>query len=206
MIAAGEDPKFIARRLIISASEDVGNADPRALQVAIAAGQALDWIGLPEAQYALAQATTYIATAPKSNRSGVAYWAAVSDVEANGALPVPLHLRNAPHRGMKQHGIGVGYRYSHDFDGADIEQQYLPDAIVARRYYLPTDQGYESTIAARMAGRADARAAAKAAGRTARSKVPAPEMKPHAGDGIMKTREANRKKLAETEKRDASEP
>ena len=95
MIAAGEDPKFIARRLIISASEDVGNADPRALQIAVAAGQALDWIGLPEAQYALAQATTYIATAPKSNRSGQAYWAAVSDVEASGALPVPLHLRNA---------------------------------------------------------------------------------------------------------------
>ena len=141
MIAAGEDPKFIARRLIISASEDVGNADPRALSVAVAAGQALDWIGLPEAQYALAQATTYIATAPKSNRSGAAYWAAVSDVEANGALPVPLHLRNAAHRGMKQHGIGVGYRYSQDYEGADVDQQYLPDAILARRYYLPTDQG-----------------------------------------------------------------
>jgi len=203
MIAAGEDPKFIARRLIISASEDVGNADPRALSVAVAAGQALDWIGLPEAQYALAQATTYIATAPKSNRSGMAYWAAVSDVEANGALPVPLHLRNAAHRGMKQHGIGVGYRYAHDYEGADVEQQYLPDAIVARRYYLPTDQGYESTIAGRMAARAEARAAAKAAGKTPRSRFAAPEASHHAGDGIMKTRETNRKKLAETEKRDA---
>jgi putative ATPase len=203
MIAAGEDPKFIARRLIISASEDVGNADPRALSVAIAAGQALDWIGLPEAQYALAQATTYIATAPKSNRSGAAYWAAVSDVEANGALPVPLHLRNAPHRGMRQHGIGVGYRYSHDYEGADVEQQYLPDAIAARRYYLPTDQGYESTIAGRMAARAEARAAAKTAGKTPRSRTPAPEVTHHAGDGLMKTREANRKKLADTEKRDA---
>ena len=89
MIAAGEDPRFIARRLIISASEDVGNADPRALQVAVAAAQALDWIGLPEAQYALAQATTYIATAPKSNRSGAAYWAAVADVEANGLAAGP---------------------------------------------------------------------------------------------------------------------
>ncbi|MEA2630731.1 MAG: putative ATPase [Chloroflexota bacterium] len=203
MIAAGEDPKFIARRLIISASEDVGNADPRALSVAVAAGQALDWIGLPEAQYALAQATTYIATAPKSNRSGAAYWAAVSDVEANGALPVPLHLRNAAHRGMKQHGIGVGYRYSHDYEGADVEQQYLPDAIAARRYYLPTDQGYESTIAARMTSRAEARASAKAAGKTPRSRMPAPEVTHHAGDGLMKTRETNRKKLAETEKRDA---
>ncbi len=204
MIAAGEDPKFIARRLIISASEDVGNADPRALSVAVAAGQALDWIGLPEAQYALAQATTYIATAPKSNRAGSAYWAAVSDVEASGALPVPLHLRNAAHRGMKQHGIGVGYRYSHDYEGADVEQQYLPDAIAARRYYLPTDQGYESTIAARMAARAEARAAAKDAGKTPRSRFPAPEIAPRSGDGIMKTRETNRKKLADTEKQDAS--
>ena len=203
MIAAGEDPKFIARRLIISASEDVGNADPRALQVAVAAGQALDWIGLPEAQYALAQATTYIATAPKSNRSGQAYWAAVSDVAASGALPVPLHLRNAAHRGMKQHGIGVGYRYSHDFEGADVDQQYLPDALAARRYYLPTDQGYEATLAARMTARAEARAASKAAGRTPRSTMASPEVKPHSGDSIMKTRETNRKKLADTEKRDA---
>ena len=205
MIAAGEDPKFIARRLIISASEDVGNADPRALTVAVAAGQALDWIGLPEAQYALAQVTTYIATAPKSNRAGSAYWAAVSDVEANGALPVPLHLRNAPHRGMKQHGIGVGYRYTHDYEGADVEQQYLPDAIVARRYYLPTDAGYEATIAARMAARAEARAAANAAGKTPRSRTPGPEVTRHAGDSLMKTRETNRKKLAETEKRDAGD-
>ncbi len=204
MIAAGEDPKFIARRLIISASEDVGNADPRALQVAVAAGQALDWIGLPEAQYALAQATTYIATAPKSNRAGGAYWAAVSDVEAHGSLPVPLHLRNAPHRGMKQHGIGVGYRYSHDYDGADVEQQYLPDELADRRYYLPTDQGYEATLSARMAARAEARQAARAVGRTPRNQFPAPEPTHHAGDGIMRTREANRKKLAETEKSDAS--
>jgi putative ATPase len=205
MIAAGEDPKFIARRLIISASEDVGNADPRALQVAIAAGQALDWIGLPEAQYALAQAATYIATAPKSNRSGAAYWAAASDVEARGALPVPLHLRNAPHRGMKQHGIGVGYRYSQDFEGADVEQQYLPDVIADRRYYLPTDQGYEATIAARMAARTEARAAARNAGTAPRQPIPGPESTPHAADGLMKTRETNRKKLAETEKRDAGD-
>jgi putative ATPase len=205
MIAAGEDPKFIARRLIISASEDVGNADPRALSVAVAAGQALDWIGLPEAQYALAQATTYIATAPKSNRSGVAYWAAVSDVEATGALPIPLHLRNAAHRAMKQHGIGVGYRYTHDYEGADVEQQYLPDAIAARRYYLPIDQGYESTIAARMTARSEAREAAQKAGKTPRERTPKPEKNPHAGGDLMKTRETNRKKLAETEKRDAGD-
>jgi len=200
MIAAGEDPRFIVRRLIISASEDVGNADPRALQVAVAAAAALDHIGLPEAQYALAQATTYIATAPKSNRSGAAYWAAVSDVEGLGALPVPLHLRNAAHRGMKQHGIGVGYRFPHDFEGADVEQQYLPDEIKDRRYYLPTDQGYEATLAARMTSRIDARAA----GRPRRSTIPGPEKSHHAGDRLMKQRETNRKKLAETEKRDAA--
>src|SRR6478735_2486795 len=196
MIAAGEDPRFVARRLIISASEDVGNADPRALSVAVAAAQALDWIGLPEAQYALAQATAFVATAPKSNRAGAAYWTAMADVEASGALPVPLHLRNAPHRGMKRHGIGIGYRFPHDFEGADVDQQYLPDQLAARRYYLPTDQGYEATLAMRMAARAEARTAAKAAGKPRRSPIPGPETAPHAGDGIMKTRETNRKKLA----------
>jgi putative ATPase len=196
MIAAGEDPRFIARRLIISASEDVGNADPRALQVAVAAAQALDHIGLPEAQYALAQATTYLATAPKSNRSGSAFFAAAADVEARGSLPVPLHLRNAAHRGMKQHGIGVGYRSPHDFEGADVAQQYLPDELVDRRYYLPTDHGYEATIGARMTARAEART-----GRPRRDPNPRPAS---AGGDVMRTRETNRKKLAETERRDAA--
>ena len=205
MIAAGEDPKFIARRLIISASEDVGNADPRALQVAVAAGQALDWIGLPEAQYALAQATTYIATAPKSNRAGQAYFAAAGDVDAHGALPVPLHLRNAAHPRMKHHGIGVGYRYPHDFEGADVEQRYLPDELGERRYYLPTDQGYESTIAERMTRRAAAREAARATGQTPRSRIPGPEIRPGGGSGILRTREDNRRRLADDEKRDAAE-
>jgi putative ATPase len=203
MIAAGEDPKFIARRLIISASEDVGNADPRALQVAVAAGQALDWIGLPEARYALAQATIYIATAPKSNRAGLAFAAAAGDVEAQGALPVPLHLRNAANPKLKHHGIGIGYRYPHDFEGADVEQRYLPDALEATRYYIPTENGYEATLAARMAARAEARSAARAAGRTPRTRLPGPDIRPHSGDSIMKTRETNRKKLADTEKRDA---
>jgi len=102
MVAAGEDPRFIARRLIIVASEDVGNADPRGLELAVAAAQALDWVGLPEAQYALAQATAYLASAPKSNRAGLAYWAAMADVLDRGSLPVPLHLRNAPARGMRR--------------------------------------------------------------------------------------------------------
>jgi putative ATPase len=204
MIAAGEDPRFIARRLIISASEDVGNADPRALQVAVAAAQALDHVGLPEAQYALAQATTYVATAPKSNRSGQAYWAAVGDVEAQGSLAVPMHLRQAANPRMKHHGIGVGYKYPHDYEGADVEQRYLPEALDGRRYYLPTDQGYESTIAERMARRADARAKAREAGKTPRNPFPSPEVARGAGDKVLRTREESRRKLAETEKRDAS--
>jgi putative ATPase len=146
MIAAGEDPRFIARRLIIAASEDIGNAEPRGLQVAVAASQALEYLGLPEAQYALAQATVFLATVPKSNRAGKAYFAAKADVEARGSLPVPLHLRNAPAAGLKAHGIGVGYRYPHDFPGADVAQQYLPDALVERRYYEPSDQGFERQL------------------------------------------------------------
>jgi putative ATPase len=203
MIAAGEDPRFIARRLIISASEDVGNADPRALQVAVAAAQALDHVGLPEAQYALAQATTYIATAPKSNRSGSAYWAAVGDVDAHGSLPVPLHLRQAPNPRMKHHGIGVGYRYPHDYDGADVDQRYLPEALDGKRYYLPTDQGYESTISDRLARRAAVREQSRATGKAPKSPFPAPEIPRGGGDRILRKREENRRKLAETEKRDA---
>jgi putative ATPase len=205
MIAAGEDPKFIARRLIISASEDVGNADPRALSVAVAAADALEWVGLPEAQYALAQATTYIATAPKSNRSGQAYWAAAGDVEAQGSLPVPLHLRTAANPRLKHHGIGVGYRYPHDYEGADVDQRYLPEQLDGRRYYLPTDQGYESTITERMARREAARGAARESGRTPKNPVPGPEMARNAGSGMLKKREESRKKLAETEKRDAAD-
>ncbi len=205
MIAAGEDPRFIVRRLIISASEDVGNADPRALSVAVAAAQALDHIGLPEAQYAMAQAATYIATAPKSNRAGLAYWAAAADVQEQGSLPVPLHLRNAGDRRMKHHGIGIGYRYPHDFEGSDVEQAYLPEALEDRRYYRPTEQGYEATIAARMQAREDARAEAKSAGGPRKRKETGPAVDSmRAGAGMMRTRETNRKALAETEKKDAA--
>ncbi len=150
MIAAGEDPRFIARRIIIAASEDVGNADPRALQVAIAAAQALDWVGLPEAQYALAQAACYVAVAPKSNRAGQAYWAAMADVQQHGSQAVPPHLLNAGHARMRSHGIGVGYRYPHDYEGADVEQQYLPDLLAERRYYVPTGEGMERLIGERL--------------------------------------------------------
>ena len=198
MIAAGEDPKFIARRLIISASEDVGNADPRALSVAVAAGQALDWIGLPEAQYALAQATVFIASSPKSDSVGRAYTAALADVIAKGSLPVPNHLRTAGDRRMKQHGIGVGYEFPHDFEGDDVEQQYLPDELVGRRYYVPSDQGHEVTIAARMAAREEARQG----GKPRKKSRPDPPM---AGmSDALRPREESRKKLAETQKKDAS--
>jgi putative ATPase len=205
MVAAGEDPRFIARRLIISASEDVGNADPRALQVAVAAAQALDHVGLPEAQYALAQAASYIATAPKSNRSGAAYWAAVADVVERGSLPVPLHLRNAGDRRMKHHGIGVGYRSPHDFEGHDVEQQYLPDELVDRRYYLPSDQGYERTIGERMAAREAARADTRTnGGKPRRNPVPGPQVDAmNVGAKAVRVREENRKKLADTNRGDA---
>ncbi len=200
MTAAGEDPRFIARRLIISASEDVGNADPRALQVAVSAAQALDWVGLPEAQYALAQATVYLATAPKSIRSGQAYFAAVGDVTHLGSLPVPFHLRNAPDRRMKGHGIGVGYRYPPEFEGSDVDQQYLPDDLRERRYFYPAEHGYEATIAARMEARREARAAG------IRKAVPPPGQGHwNPAGNIMDTRESSRRRLAETEKRDAGD-
>jgi putative ATPase len=161
MIAAGEDPRFIARRIIIAASEDVGNADPRALQVAVAAASALEWVGLPEAQYALAQAAVTVSCSLKSNRVGQAYWAAMEDVRTHGSQPVPPHLLPASHPRMRSHGIGVGYRYPHDYEGGDVDQQYLPDLMVDRRYYQPSDQGWERTIRDRM----DALAAARRKGR-----------------------------------------
>jgi putative ATPase len=172
MVAAGEDPKFIARRIIICASEDVGNADPRALQVAVAAAGALDWVGLPEAQYALAQAAAYVASAPKSNRVGSAYWAAMADVQEHGSLPVPPHLVNAPIARMRRHGIGVGYRYPHDHEGGDVEQQYLPDRLRDRRYYRPSDQGMERQIGERLDRLAAAREEAGGRPRGARDSGP----------------------------------
>jgi putative ATPase len=140
----------------------VGNADPRALQVAVAAMQAVEMIGLPEAQYALAQAAAYVASAPKSNRAGAAYFAALADVEERGRLPVPLHLRPSSHRRLtREQGYGKGYRYPHDFDGADVDQQYLPDALAGRVYYEPSDQGLEKQIGERLARLRAARREAK---------------------------------------------
>jgi putative ATPase len=151
MIAAGEDPTFVARRIVIAASEDVGNADPRALSLAVAAMHATEMIGLPEAQYALAQAAAYVASAPKSNRAGAAYFAALAEVEENGRLPVPLHLRPSSHRRLaREHGYGRGYLYPHDYADADVDQQYLPDELVGRLFYEPSDEGLELKIGERL--------------------------------------------------------
>ncbi len=150
MIEAGEDPLFIARRMVIFASEDIGNADPRAASMALAVKDAVDFIGMPEGWIPLAQGVTYLATAPKSNASYMAYLEALDDVRRDGALPVPLHIRNAPTSLMKGLGYGKGYKYPHSFKGAVIEQQYLPDKLKGKRYYKPSDRGYEKEIAERL--------------------------------------------------------
>ena len=148
MVYAGEAPRFIVRRLIIFASEDVGLADPQALVVATAAARALEWVGLPEAQYALAEVTLYLATAPKSNSAG-AYWKALADVERDGIVEVPNHLKDASRDG-KALGHGQGYRYPHDYPGHHVRQQYLPDRLQGHRYYEPGVLGYERQIAERL--------------------------------------------------------
>ena len=162
MLEAGEDPLFIARRMVIFAAEDVGNADPQALQVAVAAKDAVHFVGLPEGRIPLAQAATYLATAPKSNavlqgdarrRRGRA--------SSAGALPVPLHLRNAPTPLMKGLGYGAGYRYAHDYEGAVVEQDYLPEA--ARRTALLRAGGSRPRARDRRAPQGLARGAGAAA-------------------------------------------
>src|SRR5690554_5373299 len=152
MLAAGEDPRFIARRMVIAAAEDVGNADPRALTVAVAAAQALEMVGLPEGRLPLAQAAVYLATAPKSNASYLAVDRAMKDVKNEETGGVPRHLRDSSHPGSKQMGYGRGYLYPHDFPGHYVKQQYLPDRLQGRVYYKPGDQGYEKEIRRRLAG------------------------------------------------------
>jgi len=147
MLEGGEDPKFIARRLIIFASEDVGNADPRALGVAVSCKDAIHFIGMPEGFYPLAQCTVYLSAAPKSNASGVGYMNALKAVRDEGPLSVPLHIRNAPTDLMKELGYGKNYRYPHDYEGARLAEQYLPESLRGSRFYLPTDRGFERRIA-----------------------------------------------------------
>src|SRR5438094_1610800 len=138
MLEAGEDPLFVARRMVIFAAEDVGNAEPQALQVAVAAKDAVHFVGLPEGRIPLAQAATFLATCPKSNAAYRAMLAAAEDVRQAGPLPVPLHLRNAPTPLMKGLGYGAGYLYPHDYEDAVVEQDYLPERLRARRYYEPS--------------------------------------------------------------------
>lgn len=150
MIYAGEDPKFIARRIIICASEDVGNADPNALSVAVSAFQALDFIGMPEGRIPLAQAAVYVATAPKSNACYNGINKALEDIKNKETGQVPKHLRDASYIGAEKLGHGIGYKYPHDYSGSFVKQQYLPDNMRDTIYYEPTNNGYEKVIAERL--------------------------------------------------------
>ena len=150
MLEAGEDARFIARRIVIFASEDVGMADPQALLVAVAAAHAVEHVGLPEAQLNLSQAVIHLATAPKSNRSALAIWNAREAIRNGEVGEVPAHLRDAHYQGAAVLGHGAGYEYPHDHDGAWVAQQYLPDPLINRRWYEPTDRGFEQEIAGRM--------------------------------------------------------
>jgi putative ATPase len=150
MLEAGEDALFIARRMVIFAAEDVGNADPRALQVAMSVKDAVHFVGLPEGRIPLAQGATYLATAPKSNASYAALNAITAEVRASGTLPVPLHLRNAPTGLMRSLGYGRDYRYPHDAPGHHVAEEYLPDELRGRSWYEPTDAGDERAIGERL--------------------------------------------------------
>ncbi len=145
MLYAGEDIKFIARRIMICAAEDVGNADPQALVVAVAAAQAVERLGMPEAQIPLAQAVTYVASAPKSNAACMAVFDAMEAVKTTKTT-VPSHLQDAHYKGSKKMGHGVGYLYAHDYPNHYVEQQYMPSELLGRKFYHPTDNGYEKNI------------------------------------------------------------
>ena len=150
MLAAGADPLYIARRMIRFASEDIGNADPQALVVAMAAQQAFHFIGLPEGELALAQAAVYLATAPKSNSLYVGYGKVKEAIHKKGYLPVPLHIRNAPTKLMKELDYGKDYKYAHDFEEGYVPQEYLPDEIRGELFYQPKGVGFEKTIRERL--------------------------------------------------------
>jgi putative ATPase len=152
MLEAGEDPEFIARRMVIFASEDVGNADPMALVLAVSAFHALQQVGLPEAALNLSQVVTYLASAPKSNASTIALSKAQQDLREVGALPVPLHLRDAGHTAAAERlGYGAGYKYPHAFEEGWVDQEYLGKAMPNLPYYLPNDRGGEVAIGERLA-------------------------------------------------------
>ncbi|TCT14370.1 putative ATPase [Natranaerovirga pectinivora] len=146
MIYAGEDPKFIARRIVICAAEDVGNADPRALQVAVSAAQAVDFIGMPEGRIILSQAASYVASAPKSNAAYVAIDSALEDVKNIQVRTIPPHLKDAHYKNAKELGHGISYQYAHSFPNHYVKQQYLPDELIGNTYYNFTNQGYEKNM------------------------------------------------------------
>jgi putative ATPase len=148
MLTAGEDPKFIARRMMVHAAEDIGNADPRALLVAVAAARAVEMVGMPEAQIIMSEAALYIATAPKSNAACAAIHQAMADVQNLENQAVPAHLRDSSHAGAARLGDGVGYLYPHDYPDGYVAQTYLPGNLVGRQYYQPTSRGYEAEIGA----------------------------------------------------------
>ena len=150
MLVAGEDPKFIMRRMFIFASEDIGNADPHALMLMAAASQSLEWVGLPEAEYSLAHAAVYLAAAPKSNSVKVAMERVKEDVRMHGSAVPPGHITNAPIEGMKKHGQGVGYLYPHDFPGHLVKQQYRPNVVQGHTYYEPGTEGFEKEVKRRV--------------------------------------------------------
>ncbi|WP_333637730.1 replication-associated recombination protein A [Tissierella praeacuta] len=150
MINAGEDPKFIARRIIICASEDVGNADPNALNIAVSAFNAVNVIGMPEGRIPLAQAAVYIAAAPKSNAVYVGINSALKDIREKEIGKVPTHLKDGSYPGAKNLGNGIGYKYPHDYEGSFVQQQYLPTEFIDKKYYVPTENGYEKEIKERL--------------------------------------------------------
>ena len=149
-LESGEDPLFILRRMTVFAAEDVGNADPRGLQVAVSALQAFQLVGMPEGRIILGQAVSYLATAPKSNAAYLGIDQAIAEVKKSGALAVPMHIRNAPTSLMKKLGYGKGYRYPHDYDGGFVAQGYLPEELSGRRFYQPKESGYEKSIKERL--------------------------------------------------------
>jgi len=151
MLDSGEEPLYVVRRLVRFASEDIGNADPRALTLALAAKEAYDFLGSPEGELAIAQATLFLALAPKSNAAYVAFNEARADVQERPAEPVPLHIRNAPTGLMKDLGYGSGYQYAHDAPDAQVDQEHLPESLRGRQYYRPTDRGLEAEIGRRLA-------------------------------------------------------
>jgi putative ATPase len=150
MLEGGEDPLYVARRLVRFASEDVGLSVPQALEQAVAAFQACKFVGMPECALALAQVVVYLALAPKSNSLEAAYIAIKKEIGESGALPPPMHLRNAPTGFMKEIGYGKGYKYAHDFPGAQVDQEHMPEKLKGRKFYYPTDRGFEKTLKERL--------------------------------------------------------